>query len=169
MIGGQTARLVIEPLAHAHADGLVAALADPSVGAFIGGPDVTTVEALHARIDRLARGPGRPGERWLNFAVRVRATGVIAGRIEATVYGSWAELAYLLGPAWGGQGYAREAVAWLIAQLRAAGVAEVWAAVHPDNARSIRLLEALGFVEAARGGRALGSYDPGDRVFRRDA
>jgi L-amino acid N-acyltransferase YncA len=54
-------------------------------------------------------------------------------------------------------------VRWLVGQLRAAGVGEIWAAVHPANAPSIALLAALGFVEAEPA-RALGSYDSQDRV-----
>ena len=167
MIGARTARLQIEPLGRSHAPGLVEALAHPAVGRFIGGPDVTTVDALHARLDRLARGSGRPDEIWLNFAVRRADDGVVLGRLEATTNGDWAEIAYLLGPAHQGRGYAREAVRWLIEALGAAAIDEVWAAVHPDNLRSIRLLEALGFTRRSTTTRELGSYDPGDLRFER--
>lgn len=169
MIGGRTARLVLEPLAHAHAEPLVAALGHASVSAYLGLPDVTTAAALHARIDRLARGARRPGERWFNFAVRRADDGVVVGRIEATIYdAAWCELAYLIGPAYERRGYAREAVGWLLAGLDAAGIVEQWAAVHPANARSIAVVAALGFeARATPPARPLGSYDPGDMVFRR--
>jgi RimJ/RimL family protein N-acetyltransferase len=85
-------------------------------------------------------------------------------RLEATSYGAWAEIAYLVGPAYQHRGYAREAVRWLVDHLRANGVVEIWAAAHPDNARSIALLEALGFSRAAPA-RQIGSYDPGDVVY----
>lgn len=178
MIGGRTARLALEPLAHAHAEPLVAALGHASVSAYLGAPDVTTAAALHARIDRLARGPARAGERWFNFAIRRREDGVVIGRLEATTYdagdagdaGAWCELAYLIGPAFERRGYAREAVGWLLAGLDAAGVVEQWAAVHPANARSIAVVAALGFAaRATPPARPLGSYDPGDAVFSRRA
>jgi RimJ/RimL family protein N-acetyltransferase len=125
---------------------------------------VTTVAALHERIDRCARGPERPGERWYNFALLRVDDGTVIGRLEATSYGAWAEIAYLLGPAAQGRGYAREGVRWLLDHLRGDGVTEFWAAVHPANARSIALLVALGF-RRCEPERPLGSYDPGDVVF----
>jgi RimJ/RimL family protein N-acetyltransferase len=172
VIGGRTERLVLEPLAHEHADALVEALGDPSVSAYLGVTEVHTVHAMHLRIERLARGPECTGERWFNFAVRRAADRVVIGRVEATTYASddaaWAELAYLIGPAFQRQGYAREAVGWLLARLDAAGIAEQWAAVHPGNARSIALLAAVGFTRrAAPPARPLGSYDAGDLVFSR--
>jgi RimJ/RimL family protein N-acetyltransferase len=155
-------RLVFEPLGHEHADGLFAALADPAVSQFLTAPDVTTLEALHARIERLAHAP--VGQTWLNFVMR--RDGVIIGRLEATCYDGWAEIAYLVGPAYQRQGYGREGVRWLLDRLRERDIDEVWAAVLPGNARSIRLLDALGFAPAARA-RPLASYDDGDLVFRR--
>jgi hypothetical protein len=67
-----TARLLIEPLITTHAEELVAALDHPAVGEYIGGPDVTTVEAMVERIARLSAGPGPdwPDEVWWNFVVR---------------------------------------------------------------------------------------------------
>jgi RimJ/RimL family protein N-acetyltransferase len=160
----QTARLVMEPLGHEHAEGLVEALADPRVNVYLPVPDVTTVEALHARLDRLASGPA-PGIEWVNFAVRRREDGVVLGRLEATLHGHYAEIAYVFGPAFWGHGYAREGVAWLMAHLRGLGVVELWACVVPGNARSTALLAHLGFVTAEPPASGLGSYDVGDLVF----
>jgi len=163
-----TERLEIEQLCHDHAAGLVAALGDPQVGAYLGGPDVSTEAAMHDRIDRLAEGPGpgHPDERWHNFAVRRVPDGAVLGRIEATTYGDWAEIAYVFGPATWGQGYATEATQWLLVWLHDRGVTELWAAVHPDNNRSVRLLLRLGFEQLAVPTRPLGSFDDGDLVFR---
>ncbi len=167
-----TARLLIEPLATAHAAELVAALDHPEVGAYIGGPDVTTVDALVERIARLAAGPGPdwPEEVWWNFVVRRADSGAVVGRVEATTYGGWGEVAYVFGPASWGAGYATEAMRWLIEFATAQGAAELWAAVHPLNDRSIRLLARLGFTaQPTPPSRPLGSYDEGDVVFRFDA
>lgn len=163
-----TSRLMIEPLGHEHAEGLVAALSHPSVGDYVGGPDVTTVAAQHERIDRLANGPGpeRPDERWWNWAVCRRTDGLVLGYVQATSYGEWAEVAYVFGPATSGHGFATEAVRWLIEHLHAVGAHELWATVHPDNDASVRLLERVGFVPAPRPGRPVASFDDGDLVFR---
>ncbi|MFN8020271.1 MAG: GNAT family N-acetyltransferase [Acidimicrobiales bacterium] len=166
----RTDRLLVEPLGHEHADGLFAALDDPRVGEHIGGPDVTTIERLHHRIDRLAEGPPADWaeDRWLNWVARRTDDGVIVGRLEATAYpAGWAEIAYVFGPAFWGHGYATEGVRWMIQHLRAElGIADLWGAVHPDNAGSIRLLERLGFerrTPPAR--RPVASYDDGDLLF----
>jgi RimJ/RimL family protein N-acetyltransferase len=152
-------RLTFEPLDHHHVAGLIAALRDDRVDVYLPGPDVTTDDALHDRIDRLARG-APPGERWLNAAIL--CDGIVVGRLEATVYDAgWAEIAYLVGPAYWGRGYATRGVRWWIDQL---GVDEIWAAVHIDNARSIGVLERCGFVRGEPL-RPLGSYDPGDVVY----
>jgi RimJ/RimL family protein N-acetyltransferase len=167
MTGGVTARLRIEPLAHGHAAGLIDALGHESVARFLPAPDVTTVDALHERIDRLALGSGRPDEIWLNFAVLRADDGAVIGRLEATIFGEWAEIAYLVGPRYERRGYGREATRWLVECLTARGVGEVWACIHPDNARSIALVEDLGFVRQREPVRALGSFDAGDAVFMR--
>ena len=156
-----TSRLIIEPLAHEHAEGLVAALSDPSVGAYIGGPEVTTVEAQHQRIDQLAEGPGpeRPNESWWNWAVRRRTDGLVLGYIQATGYGEWAEVAYVFGPATSGQGFATEAVRWLMDHLRTVGARAV------GDGRSRQ--RAVGAAVGTRGIHDGARTWPGRRVLRR--
>ena len=164
-----TERLLIEPLITRHAAELVAALDHPAVGEFIGGPDVTTVDASLERIAYLAAGPGPewPDEVWWNFVVRRADSGTVIGRVEATTYGVWGEVAYLFDPRSWGAGYATEAMHWLIEFARGVGAHELWAAVHPLNDRSLRLLSRLGFeAMPTPPSRPLGSYDEGDVVFR---
>jgi RimJ/RimL family protein N-acetyltransferase len=162
-----TARLAIEPLVLAHAAQLHAAIDHPEVGRFLGGRAVTGLAALHTRIARIAAGSPHAGERWWNFAVLLRADRTIIGQLEATSYGDWGEIAYLFGPRWWGHGFASEATQWLVRHLAAAGSRELWAAVHPDNERSKRLLARVGFVAVASPARPLASFDPGDAVFVR--
>jgi RimJ/RimL family protein N-acetyltransferase len=164
-----TERLIIEPLEPSHAPGLHAALDHPDVGTFIGGPDVTTLEAVRARIERLAVGPLAPrsGERWWNFAVLVPAERTIIGRLEATTYGAWGEIAYVFSPSWWGRGLASEASRWLVGHLAERGVPELWAAVDPDNDRSQRLLLRIGFTRTDEPERPLSSFLPGDDMFVR--
>lgn len=166
-----TARLALEPLRHEHADALVAVIGDPLVGRYLGGPDVTTIAAMHERIDQLHAGPGPdwPDERWWNFVVRRLDDGAVIGRVEGTTYGEWGELAYIFGPSSWGHGFASEATLWLIEFLHGLGAEELWAAVHPENVRSVRLLQRLGFTAMDAPGRPIGSFDDGDLVFRLDA
>jgi len=162
-----TERLAIEPLAPVHAAGLFAALADPAVHRYLPQPEATTLEALRERIERLATSAPPAGERWWNFAVLLRAEPTIIGRLEATTYGDWGEVAYVFGPRWWGTGLASEATRWLVEHLAAHGVAELWAAVHPANLRSQRLLQRVGFAATDAPERPLASFDAGDAVFVR--
>jgi RimJ/RimL family protein N-acetyltransferase len=88
------------------------------------------------------------------------------GRLEATTHRDWGEIAYVFGPRWWGQGLACEATAWLVRQLADHDAPELWAAVHPANTASQRLLVRLGFHRAAPA-RPLASFDPGDDAFVR--
>lgn len=161
----QEPALVFEPLRPDHAAELFPVLGDARVWEHILGSDGATEAQMRALYARRAAGPARAGERWINHAVRL-SDGPYLGRIEATVHDDerWAEVAYVFGQARRGQGHARVAVRWLLEQL---DVDEVWACTTPGNARSRRLLEALGFREAAAT-RPLASWDPGDLTYRWD-
>ncbi len=94
---------------------------------------------------------------------------VAIGRLEATWYGEWGELAYLFGRDWWGKGLAFDAMCWWHDYLDAAVPGtKWWATVQPANHRSIRLLQRLGYVEVdSRDRPLLQSYDPGDLCFSR--
>lgn len=143
---------------------MFAALDDERVGTHIGGPDVTTLDALRQRIAALVAGPPAEYEEvWLNWVVA--AHGTVVGRIEATLHDGLAEVAYVFGPAWWGRGYATEAVAWMLDHLHhERGIDACWAAVAPANDASVRLLTRLGFREAVPDA-PLHSFDDGDRRF----
>lgn len=169
---GTTERLTIEPRSVDHAAGLCAALADESVGRWIGGPEVTTVEAMIERIAYVnGADPAQWGESWLNWTVVADAEPdrPIVGRVEATVHHRaplTAEIAYVFGPRWAGRGYATEATAWMLDVLRDEhAVVTAYATVDPLNEPSIRLLERLGFERCELPAEGVGSYDPGDAVF----
>ena len=164
-----SARLTFAPLVDADAPALHAALDHPDVGTWIGGPDVTTVDALRERIAFLAAGP-RPGSGdllWINRVVRAGER--VIGRAEATLHDGWAELAWVLDPRAWGQGYGTEVATWLAGHLAAEhATGDLWATVAPGNVRSERLALRAGFVaQDPPFRRDPDSYDPGDRVFAR--
>jgi RimJ/RimL family protein N-acetyltransferase len=61
------------------------------------------------------------------------------------------EVGYCLGRRWWGKGYMAEVLGLLLAALEAdRSVYRVWATCSPDNERSARLLERVGFVLEGR-------------------
>lgn len=164
--------LQFEPLTAAHADELFSILTTPAVLAFIDPIETPpTLAELRSEYAARANGPIKttlPTERWFNMAIRLKDSASTAiGRLEATSYGDWGELAYLLGEDWWGKGLAFEAMCWWHDYLASATPeTQWWATVHPENHRSIRLLLRLGYEEVdAIETPKLQSYDPGDRCF----
>lgn len=144
----ETARLELAPLRPDDADEMVGVLADPLLYAFTGGtpPDPAT---LRDRYGRQARGWSSDGtEQWLNWIVRLPATNEAIGFVQATVLdaGSVAEIAWLIGVAWQGQGYATEAVTSVVGWLETAGAAEIVAHVHPGHRASAGVAARAGLI-----------------------
>ena len=145
-----TARLDALPLEPAYAEEMAAVLADPALYGFTGGePPVPA--ALRTRYERQCAGSPDPGERWWNWVLRVRpagdgeARGELVGYVQATVRGSRAEIAWVVGTPWQGRGYASEAAQGLAAHLASAGgVRELVAHIHPDHAASAAVALAAG-------------------------
>ena len=87
-------------------------------------------------------------EQWLNWVVRL-ASGEPIGYVQASVRGSQAGIAYVLGSRYWGRGYARKAVAAMLSELAYQYDVRVATAVlKTRNERSRRLLDRLGFIEA---------------------
>ncbi len=142
-----SARLIFEPLSPEHAGELFAAMNDPRVFEWVDTVEPATAEALAQDIRRLLRGPADGGEQWLNWALRRRDAGVCIGTLQATVGGEQAWIAYMLGPASWRQGYATEALRWLVDELRGhQGVTRLRASVDQRNHASVRVLERTGFI-----------------------
>ncbi len=103
----------------------------------------------------MRRGPADPHERWWNWALVLRDAAVAAalGTVEVSLVdaGARALLAYAIGPTYWGAGYAFEASSAAIAYVReTAQAASVDAYIDTRNARSIALVERLGFDRIAR-------------------
>lgn len=149
-----TARLDLVPLAAEHAAEMAAVLDDPELHEFIGGEPLEPT-ALRARYERLVAGSGDPDVQWLNWVIRVRADARLVGTVQATVvrYGPGAveaEIAWVVGKAWQGHGFAKEAATALVDHLRdlrsASGprVTTVVAHVNPDHEASAAVARAAG-------------------------
>ncbi|MCC9595790.1 MULTISPECIES: GNAT family N-acetyltransferase [unclassified Rubrivivax] len=162
-------RLRITPLRPQHLDELAAALRHPAVYEHIGG-EVPSAAEFHLALERALVGPPPGGgQRWFNYLVRHADSRTVLGRLEATVVGRVAEVAFLFAPGIWGNGYASEGLAWLHEELRReAGDVDFWATTLPANRRCQALLRRAGYVEVpAAVAPVLQSYDAGDLVFHR--
>ncbi|MFI5728704.1 GNAT family N-acetyltransferase [Kribbella sp. NPDC051587] len=135
-----TARLSLLPLEPRYAGEMAVVLADPALYAFTGGEPPTVTE-LAARYERQVAGPGRADEYWLNWVIR--AGGELIGYLQSTVTGTTAEIAWVIGSAWQGHGYAKEAAVGLVDWLKAQDL-RVIAHIHPDHVASAAVASAVG-------------------------
>ena len=90
---------------------------------------------------------------WGNWAVRVRATGMVAGTVQATLPAGGpaagpAEVAWVMARPAQGRGYATEASRRLVALLREAGWTVV-AHIHPGHLASQRVARGAGLSPTA--------------------
>lgn len=159
-------RLMLVPLSLVDAPEMVHLLADPELYTFTGGqpPDLETLQQRYAR--QIA-GPGRgPEEVWYNWIVRLLHCETALGFVQATVTandseGNRAELAWLIGSRYQGEGYASQAVemmeGWLIAQ----GATHLIAHIHPAHRASQFVATS---IELARSGEV---DEEGEEVWER--
>jgi RimJ/RimL family protein N-acetyltransferase len=164
----ETDRLVIEPLTAGHADALEGLL-DERVNRYFLPEDVpASLVALRGQFEEMeaAAVKGYRGSRFLPFVAKHLAEGDYIGRLEALVHGTDAEIAFLLVPRSWGQGFASEATAGLISELRVMGVERVWACVAPDNEPSLAMCRRLKFERVDLPVQwSLATYDDGDIVL----
>ncbi len=159
-----------ERITISHAPELSAELCDPLVYAFVDDRVPPTPDELLASFSRMEAGPpaSRASETWIDFAVRLKQSGLAIGRVQATVREDRAEMAYVFGRRHWGFGYAQEAMEWLQIHLRDAhDTSRFWATVSPENQRSIALLTRLGYTRMPKScwPAKLLSYNDGDSVY----
>lgn len=148
----ETDRLILEPLVVAHARSSYAALQAPELYQFVPRDPPPSPDSLAARYARLATRHSPDGqELWLNWVVRVRATGVYVGTVEVTVYPTaMAALAYQVFPPFWHHGFATEACTCVLAHLLTdCHVSRVTAEIDTRNVASLHLVERLGFTRVA--------------------
>jgi enoyl-CoA hydratase/carnithine racemase/RimJ/RimL family protein N-acetyltransferase len=146
----ESGRLVLEPLRVEHADELAPVLDDPALHEFIGGRPATHDE-LRRRFERQVTGRSRDGrDEWLNWTVRLRATGRAVGIAQATIRtdeaGQTAGLAWVIASAHQGQGLAKEATGLVAAWLREQGVDRLGANIHPAHHASMAIARSIGLA-----------------------
>ena len=152
-----TDRLDLLPLRADHADEMAGVLADPALYDFTGGVPPTP-RSLRARYERQVAGSGDPAERWYNWVIKLRKAGRLCGTVQATVRTDVgrasaddpdqhvAEVAWVVGVPWQGQGIATEAARALIGWLAQLPALPVIAHIHPGNQASAAVASACGLA-----------------------
>lgn len=144
------AGLTLEPQTAAHAEEMFAVLSDPAIYEHENEPP-PSLEWLRARFTKLETRQSADGrEQWLNWVIR-GPTSELIGYVQATVRPDrCAAIAYELSSAYWGRGLARQAIQAMIVELAGNyGVKSLAAVLKRKNARSLRLLERLGFSLAS--------------------
>jgi RimJ/RimL family protein N-acetyltransferase len=141
-----TSRLILLPLRPGHAGEMAGVLADPALHEFIGGAPLTPQE-LRARYERLAAGSPDPAVSWCNWVIRLRDPGCLAGTVQATIAGDAspaAEVGWVVGTRWQGQGIATEAAQALVGWLAQRQIRVVIAHIHPGHVPSAAVAASAG-------------------------
>ncbi|MGA9775148.1 MAG: GNAT family N-acetyltransferase [Candidatus Dormiibacterota bacterium] len=147
---------MLEPLTEGHAVEMAGTLADRRHYTFTGGAPPTLAElASRYAAQGLERSPDGT-QRWLNWVLRERSSGAAMGYLQATLTadrgGCTADLAWVIGPAHQGRGFATEGAERVVRWLGARGVARLRARIHPDNRASVGVALKLGLTATAFAG-----------------
>jgi RimJ/RimL family protein N-acetyltransferase len=158
-----SARLRLVPLAVADAAEMVDVLSGEALYAYTG-EAAPGLDELRARYARQVAGPSPDGrEEWRNWILRREPGGEAVGYVQATITGGWrrAEIAWVVGLRWQGQGYATEAARALVGWLDARGVRVIQAHIHPEHAASAAVARRAGL-------RPSGVVTGGEQLWLRD-
>jgi RimJ/RimL family protein N-acetyltransferase len=139
----QTERLLLTPLRIADATEMVDVLADPELYRFTG-DSPPSLDALEHRYQGQVIGPPRNDEVWHNWILRLAESEIAIGFVQATVIGDSAELAWVVGAAWQGQGYATEGAKAMRDWLADVGTTQFTAHIHPDHVASGSVATGIG-------------------------
>lgn len=141
-------RLTLVPLSAGHAREMAAVLADPELYTFTGGSP-PSVQELRARYERWTAGSPDPAVSWCNWVIQLRDPGCLAGTVQATITTGEepaAEIAWVVGTPWQGQGVATAAAQALITWLGQRSIKTVIAHIHPRHQASAAVAAAAGLA-----------------------
>ena len=144
-------RLILKPLQMSDAAEMHLVLDDLILHSFTGGKPLTLIE-LQERYAKLETGCEGASETWVNLIVRLRSSEVAIGFVQATIHNEdicYADIAWVVGVPWQGQGYASEAAGALVAWLKCQGIDEFRANIHPTHNASIGIAQRLGMHPTA--------------------
>lgn len=164
----EAAGLTLEPQTVAHAAEMFVVLSDPAIYEFENSPPLSP-EWLANRFARLESRQSADGQQqWLNWVIRCH-DGALIGYVQATITADQrAMIAYELGSAWWGRGFAFAAVSAMMDELAERYAVSGLSAILKDkNFRSRRLLERLGFALATQTQSSAARIDPDEILMLR--
>lgn len=138
-------RLVLEQLRVEHANEMIDVLADDVLYEFTGG-EPPTLDTLRARYALQTAGSGRADEVWRNWIIR--ADGQAIGFVQADITADVTELAWVLGVAHQGSGFAAEAAIATRDQLTIEGSVCFQAFIHPAHTASQAVARRVGMARS---------------------
>lgn len=159
----------LEPVCVEHAAEMFVLLGDPRIYEHLDRKPPATPQELEDRYRRYETGLSPDGsERWLNWIIMPHAGDACAGFMQVSVLADGTgDFGYILGPAFWGKGLAFDAASAVIGVLQDEyAVHSLYATADRHNARSIRLLERLGFQRIDRADYPHGEAPESDDVFR---
>ena len=140
-----SARLRLTALAPADAELMHPILADARLYHYTGECPPSKTE-LAERYQLLVAGSPDRLEEWANWIVRLQGTESPIGHMQATIYRDRAELAWLIGVAWQGNGFAKEAAGAVQNWLASRGSPSFAARIHPGHEASMAVARSIGLV-----------------------
>lgn len=143
--------VTLRPLATQDAAAMVEVLSAPQLYVHTGGSPPTH-EDLTDQYARQALGRSPDGtQEWLNWVVLDEASDPV-GYVQASrpIDGTSAEIAWVIGLPWQGQGRACAASRLMVEQLASRGVEEITAYIHADNEASVGVARRLGMAPTDR-------------------
>lgn len=141
-----TERLDLHSLRPDDADEMVDVLRDEHLHEFTGGCPLT-LDELRLRYGRLGAGRSADGDQtWFNWIVRLRASKAAVGTVQATVTGTHAQIAWVIGISWQRRGIATEATIALVDWLERRGIPTISANIHPRHAASQKVASRAGLL-----------------------
>lgn len=145
----ETERLTLSPLSVIDADEMVSVLADDSLYEFTGG-EPPTLATLQHRYRHQVAGSTDPEEFWANWILRTKPDGRAVGFVQATVVGSSAAMAWVVGVGHQRRGLATEAATALREWLAGNEIRHVEAHIHPHHASSQAVARRVGLIRTGR-------------------
>lgn len=142
---------------------MVDVLSGEALYAYTGGAP-PSLDDLRARYAGQVAGRSPDGsEEWRNWILRRQPGGEAVGYVQATITGGGrrAEIAWVVGLRWQGQGYATEAARALVGWLDSRGVAVIAAHIHPEHTASAAVAHRAGL-------RPSGVIEDGEQLWLRD-